>query len=289
MATKEQAIWVPEKGAYQIQFKNGKGDTQVRDTVPMVEHMEAATAIKTLQGYTGQQKNLREAALSLIVEILEFAGDALEAYKGKCDPTKNLPAEMGNSFRSSEEAYFRQFMNKEHDMHAGFVKALPQINERGERLEVGGKLNAERQFQYFLTTMRKANAYANVKGFVLGYWGYCGRSPLASDDMIVPPEVMRVEVAQIRTVETRDNSLKGRLYELRRELIAEGKNPPDDDMPEIVATLRDLLGHAETLEKAAATRRTARPQPGQRVDVKEASDTAIRSAQATLDSVKQPA
>lgn len=283
MAQKEKAVWIPEKGAYQIQFKNGKGDTQVRDTIPMVEHMEAGKAIRVLQGYAGEQKNLREAAMSLLTEVLIFGGEALSAYKGKCDKTKNLPNEMMASFRSSEEAYFRQFMNKDHEEHAAFTRALPKLNERGERLEVGGTLNPERQFQYFLTAMRKAPSYTNAKTTVLGFWGYIGQSPLGSDDLIVPPEVMRVMVQEVRTIEQRDTSYKGRLYELRRELIAEGKNPPDDDMPEIVNTLREMLAHAETLEKAAATRRTNRPQPGQRVDVKEASDRAFESARKTLD------
>jgi hypothetical protein len=96
---------------------------------------------------------------------------------------------------------------------------------------------------------------------------------------------MRVEVAKVRTVEGPDTSVKGRLYALRRELMAEGKNPPDDDMPEIVATLRDLIEHCETLEKAAATRRTARARPGDVVQqTKEALATANAKREATAPS-----
>lgn len=290
MAQKENAVWVAEKGAYQIQFKDGKGNLKIRDTVPMVAHMEPYKAITVMQGFASAQTSQREAAMSLLAEVLDFGGDAMLAYKGKCEPEKNLPNEMTSSFRSSEEGYFRQFMQKDHDHHDAFVKALPKINERAERLEVGGTLNAERQFQYFLTTMRKAPSYTNAKNIVLGFWGYCGQSPVGADDQLVPPEIMRVMVANVRTIEPRDTSLKGRLWELHRELIAEGKNPPDQDMAEVLGILKEMYEHAQVLAKAAEGRLRAAVKPGDRVDVKEAADKAMTSAQNTLKSTEtQPA
>jgi hypothetical protein len=278
MASKENAVYVADKNAYQIQYVDSKGDTKVRDTVPMVHVMSEDKAVDVLQGYAKDTQNQREAAVSLITRIMTTAGDSLNAYKGAVKGTEALPQELKASMQGSEEAYFKRYMDPKHPHHKAFTSRLPKTNARGEALEVGGKLNTERQFQYFLTATRQNPSYSNAKNIVLSFWAYCGQSPLSEDGKsLIPPEVMRVMVAQVRTVQVKDNSVKGRLYEIRREIMAESKNPPDDDMPEIVATLRDLLGHCETLASAAATRARARAKPG---DVVQQTKDAIAGANA---------
>jgi hypothetical protein len=282
MASKENAVYVADKNAYQIQYVDSKGDTKVRDTVPMVHVMSEDKAVDVLQGYAKDTQNQREAAVSLITRIMTTAGDSLNAYKGAVKGTEALPQELKASMQGSEEAYFKRYMDPKHPHHKAFTSRLPKTNARGEALEVGGKLNTERQFQYFLTATRQNPSYSNAKNIVLSFWAYCGQSPLSEDGKsLIPPEVMRVMVAQVRTVQTKDNSVKARLWEIRREIMAESKNPPDDDMPEIVATLRDLLGHCETLATAAATRARAKMKPG---DVVTQTKDAITAA-----NQKQPA
>jgi hypothetical protein len=278
MASKENAVYVADKNAYQIQYVDSKGDTKVRDTVPMVHAMAEDRAVDVLQGYAKDTQNQREASVSLITRIMTGAGETLSAYKGQVKPSDGLPQELKASMQGAEEAYFKRYMDPKHAHHKSFIAKLPKTNLRGEALEVGGKLNTERQFQYFLTATRQNPSYSNAKNIVLSFWAYCGQSPLSEDGKsLIPPEVMRVMVAQVRTVQVKDNSVKGRLWEIRREIMAESKNPPDDDMPEIVATLRDLLGHCETLAKAAATRATARAKPG---DVVQQTKDAIAGANA---------
>jgi hypothetical protein len=278
MASKENAVYVADKNAYQIQYVDSKGDTKVRDTVPMVHVMSEDKAVDVLQGYAKDTQNQREAAVSLITRIMTTAGDSLNAYKGAVKGTEALPQELKASMQGSEEAYFKKYMDPKHPHHKAFTSRLPKTNARGEALEVGGKLNTERQFQYFLTATRQNPSYSNAKNIVLSFWAYCGQSPLSEDGKsLIPPEVMRVMVAQVRTVQTKDNSVKARLWEIRREIMAESKNPPDDDMPEIVATLRDLLGHCETLATAAATRARAKMKPG---DVVQQTKDAIAGANA---------
>jgi hypothetical protein len=282
MASKENAVYVADKNAYQIQYVDSKGDTKVRDTVPMVHTMTADKAVDALQGYAKETQTLREAAITALTLIMQNAGDSLNAYKGQVKGTEALPQELKATMQGAEESYFKRYMDPKHQHHKAFVSRLPKTNARGEALEVGGKLNTERQFQYFLTATRQNPSYSNAKNIVLSFWAYCGQSPLSEDGKsLIPPEVMRVMVANIRTVQTKDNSVKGRLWEIRREIMAESKNPPDDDMPEIVATLRDLLGHCETLAKAAATRATARAKPG---DVVQQTKDALTTA-----NQKQPA
>lgn len=280
MASKDKAVFLADKAAYQIQYVDSKGDTKVRDTIPMVHVMAEEKAVDALAGLAKDSKNIREACVTIIARIMDKGGETLEAYKGQCAPDKNLPDELKKSMQGAEEAYFRQFMDAKHPHYKAFLSRLPRENVRGEPLEVGGKLNVERQFQYFLTATRQNSNYANAKNIVLSFWGYCGQSPMAADGKnMIPPEIMRVMVSQVRTVETRDNSAKARLWEVRREIMAESKNPPDDDLPEIVATLRDLLSHCETLATAAANRALMKAKPG---DVVMQTKEALAQANAKL-------
>lgn len=277
--SKDHAVWLADKSAYQIQYRTQDGSLRVRDTIPMVTKLATGDSLRAMGGWVKTQDKLRMAALSILSEALAFGGEALEAYKGACPADKPLPKEFLSSFRDAEVAYFKQFLHADHPAHEAFMKSLPIVNDRQEKLEVGGKLNVERQFQYYLSTTRAAPSYSNAKNVVLSFWGYCGLSPVNGDGTcMVPPEVMRVMVAEVKVVEAPDNSIKGRLYAIRREMIAESKMPPDDDMPEILATLRDLFTHAEGLEKAAAERRSKRPQKGDKT-VEALSDEAIRKMQ----------
>jgi hypothetical protein len=283
MASKENAVFIPATNSYQIQYRDSKGDLKTRDTIPMVHAMDEGKAVDVLQGYAKDTLNQREAAATIITRILTSAGESLAVYKGAVKGDAALPQELKATMQGAEEAYFKRYMDPKHPHHKAFVSRLPKVNARGENLEVGGKLNIERQFQYFLTATRQNPSYSNAKNIVLSFWAYCGQSPMAEDGKnLIPPEAMRVMIAQVRTVQTADNSVKGRLYAIRREIMAESKNPPDDDMPEIVATLRDLLGHCETLAKAAATRATARAKPGDVVQqTKDALTTANQKQPAT--------
>lgn len=279
MANKETVVFLADKGAYQIQYKDGKGNTMVRDTIPTVEALPQYKAVEVFQGYAKDEVNRRRAAMSLLAVILEFGGESLSAYKGAQDPAKPLPKELKDSFKDAEAAYFKQYMHPDHPDHKGFIAHLPKINARQEQLEVGGKLNPERQFQYFLTTLREAPAYANAKNIVLSFWAYCGQSPMGADGRLLPPEAIRVMVANVRVLTPADNSLKARLYAIRRELMAENISPPDDDLPEIVATLRETLEYCQTLATAAATRATTRVKPG---DVVQQTKDAITDAGAKI-------
>lgn len=288
MATKDKAVYIAETASYQIQRTDSRGVTRTTDDVPMIEHLEVTKAVQIFAGFAKEQKNLRDAACSLLADILTFAAPSMKGYKGMIDPKGDLTQQIKDTFRDAESAFFKQFMDSEHEMHAEFLKRLPKQDERGREFLVLGKPNPEAQFQYFLTVLRKAPSYANAKNVVLSFWGFCGQSPMASDGSIIAPEVMRVMVAEVRQTVARDNGIKARLTEILREWKVEEKNPPSDDLPTIVHLLTELLDHART--KATVAAELATQQAHRAQNVKDASDKAIESARKTLEGVgkKEP-
>lgn len=264
MASKELVLFDSDKGEYQIQFKNSKGDTQVRDRVHVISSMETGEAVNVFLGFAKDQPGLRRAAVSVLCRILMHSMDKLGAFQGSGDKTKPLAPELRDAFQDAESVYFGQFMDDKHKLHKSFVAKLPKANDRGEPLEVGGKLNVQAQFQYFLRTMRKAPSYANAKNTVLSYYSLVGALPYLNEKPdgtfdIVPPEVMRVMANNERIYEANDNSYKARLYAMFREVVSEGKNPPDEDIAEIARVATELAAHLATLAKAAETRAKVKP------------------------------
>lgn len=265
MATqqKPEVLFDLKKHTYQVQVKDSKGNTRLADTAVSIEAMEEAQATFVFLGLAKDAPGKRVAAVSLLAAIIAKYGDKIEAWKGNCDTSKGLPNELKSAFQDCETDYFKHYMDKDHKDHAKFVQRLPTADGRGNELSVLGKLNKEAQFQAFMANTRKEPSYANAKNTVLGFYGYLGRLPVGDDGNLVPPEIMRVYVQNARIIEQADNSFKGKVYALHRWLVAgENDAPPDDDLPEIVSTLREILAQAETMEKAAAVRRTNKVRPG---------------------------
>lgn len=286
--SKDKATFRTDLDKWVITYVDSKGDTKTRDggVIPPVAIMDEGKAVEALQGLAKDSGNLRRAAMTLLAKILEFGGTAVAEYKGQVKPTENLPAEMKKTMQSAEEGYFKQYLDPKHVHHKSFMARLPKENERGEALEVGGKLNQERQFQYFLTAMRQGSSYSNAKNVALSFWAYCGQGPMSADGKtLVPPEVMRVMVAEVKIVTPADTSIKGRLHTIRREAIAESKAGADDDIPEVVATLRELLLHYEQLQVAAAQRATIKARAG---DVVQTTKDAITQANQKMKPADAP-
>lgn len=275
MASKEKVFFDSEKGQYKIIFTNGKGDEQTRDTVSVIHPMNQTDAVNVFLGLAKEAVNKRTAAVTLLAMILSQELKSLEEWQGKCDRTKQLPNELKTAFQDAETAFFKPMMDDKHPQHKGFVGRLSKVNERGEPLESDGKPNRQAQFQYFMTVTRRDPSYANAKNTVLGYFGYVGSLPYTEKGDIVPPEIMRVLVNEVRDIKAPDNSYKARLYEMYREVVVESKNPPDADLPEIARTARELAEHLKTLADAAARRATETVKPGDVVaQTKEAMEKA---------------
>lgn len=259
MTTKEQVFFDSDKGIYKITSRNAKGDEVTRDTVATIKPMDEKDAVGYFLGLAKDAPTKRNAAVTLIGLIMKAGMGKIEGWKGSCDKTKGLPRELKSAMQEAEGDYFRQFLSGSHPQHKSFMGRLPKANDRGEPLEVGGKLNQEAQFQYFLTTVRKEPSYANAKNGCLNFFGYVGSLPYTDTGDIVPPEVMRVLVEQNRDITPPDTSYKARVYALYREVVAESKNPPDSDLMEIHKTLQELADHFKTLKDAAAQRATMKP------------------------------
>lgn len=256
MASKEKVFFDSEKGLYKIIFTNNKGDEQTRDSVSVIHPMNQTDAVNVFLGLAKEAVNKRVAAVTLLGMILQQELTSLKDWQGACDRTKQLPNELKTAFQDAETAFFKPMLDEKHPQHKSFVGRLPKVNERGEALEVDGKPNRQAQFQYFMTVTRKEPSYANAKNTVLGYFGYVGSLPYTDKGDIVPPEIMRVLVNEVRDVKAPDNSYKARLYALYREVVVESKNPPGEDLPEIARTARELADHLKTLADAEARRVT---------------------------------
>lgn len=282
MASKEQVFFNQETGEYAIQYTDSKGDLKTRDKVMQIDPVSEGDVLKQCLGLAKDAPKKRRGAVTLLALIMKWGleRDKLQGWRGNGARDKPIPNELKSAFQKCEDGYFEQFLDKNHPEHDLFVGRLPKENERGEALERDGKINQQARFEYFVSTTRREPSYANAKNLVLGFFNYCGQLPYAPDgEHIIPPEVMRVYVSNAREKVEADNSIKGKLHAIRRECMAEGSNPPDDDLPEIVATLKDLLPYMEGLMNVAAQRATARPKAG---DVVEEANKALESAKATL-------
>jgi hypothetical protein len=278
-----------EQGNWSVLDVDKDGNQKTKGNLSHIAPIDPMTSRESVFFFLGLAKeapNKRIAAVSLMADILKEQGSRVDAWKGKGDPKKGLDNDLKGAFQKCEDKFFEKYMDKGHPDHKQFVRSLPTADGRGNPLELEGKLVPEKQYEAFLTNTRKDPSYANAKNLVLSYFSLCGNMPYDDDGRIIPPEVMAVMVNNARIVVPRDNSFKARLYDLRREVMAENKNPPDDDLPEILATLKDLTQFIEGLENVAARRRTERPKPGA---VKALSDEAIAAAQASTGRVPAPA
>lgn len=279
MATSYKVLQDGESGAWRVLSVTDKGET-VKDKYDALVGMEAGAAVKVLLGFAKEAANKRLASVSLLGLILKDNEQRFDSWRGKVGGDAAIPNGCKETFRDLEKAFFSAFMDTKHSQHKAFIGNLPKADANGKPLhDKEGKLILEDQFEAFLNITRKDPSYSNAKNMVLGFLCYCGSLPYDSQGRIIPPEVIRymVEAKRIRTVA--DTSFKARLLALRDELMgAEAKTPPDDDMPTILAAIKQMADMVQEMENIAAVRRTNRPQPG---SVKHDTDEAIAKAQAS--------
>jgi hypothetical protein len=286
---KPEVLFDAAKHVWQIQTRDSKGNLRVTDKEESITPMDEADAAKTFALHAKDAPRKRIAALTLLSAILAEFHSKVAAWQGTLDPHKGLPNELKGAFLDCETAYFRKFMEATHPAHAVFVSSLPTTDGRGNELTVMGKLNQEAQFQAFLTITRKDPSYGNAKNTVLGYFGYIGKLPMGEDGRLIPPEFMSQLVRNVRIIEQGDRSFRAMLGILHRTLVQgadEGQEKPtDDDLPTIVAMLREMYEAAQEQERAAAERARQRVHVG---DIAKNGQTMIERAQEAAK-VKAPA
>lgn len=297
MATKEKAIHDAKTGEWRILVTDKEGNEKVRPggVVPDIEKMDEMEAVQVFQGLVSKAENRRRASVSLLCAILQHSlaqGDAMKAHQGQGNrESGQLSSGLREDFRTAENAYFEQFMRPEHAAHKTFVSRLPKQNEKGQPLELEGKPNVRERLAYFITSLRGDSNYAVAKNLVLKFFHFVGNLPYDEKGHIIPPEIMRVMIAQELDVKPRDNSYAARLTVMIRELInpANPEKPTvieDDRLPMLLQDAKALVAELDRLSTLAAERAQARAKPG---DVKSAADTAMDSARASLYGDKREA
>jgi hypothetical protein len=277
-ANKDEVLFNAETHVWQVQRKDSKGNTMVRDKEVSIEPMEEGEAVRVYLLHSKDAPKKRVAAVSLIAGIMSAYYEAyLSAWQGSADPHKGIPRELISQFNDCEGKFFERYLDKNHPLHELFVSTLPTEDLKGNPLIVLGKLNRAAQFQAYLTAMRQEPTYSNTKSTVLGYFGYIGKLPVGDDGRLIPAEVMAVMVRNARIIEPADNSYKGKLAALWRILVNgtdEGDMPTTEDLPAIEAMLAEMSEKVKNLRDLAAAKASEKPQ-----DVAGITDDSIRKAQ----------
>jgi hypothetical protein len=279
-ANKDEVLFNAENHVWQIQRKDSKGNTMVRDKELSIEPMDEGDAVKVYLLHSKDAPKKRTAAVTLIAGIMSAYYEAyLSAWQGTADPHKGVPRELIGQFNDCEGKFFERYLDKNHALHELFVTTLPTEDLKGNPLTVMGKLNRAAQFQAYLTAMRQEPTYSNTKSTVLGYFAYLGKLPVGDDGRLIPAEVMAVMVRNARIIEQADTSFKGKLGVLHRILLAdsdEGEKPKDEELSTVEAMLAEMLDKVKALKSAADQRATERPKPGTVVGI---TDESIAKAQ----------
>lgn len=286
MASKINAQQMAD-GQWKILSTDKDGNEKTQDTIAEIDAMPDGEALQVFQGLVSQAPNKRRAAVSMLVSILRLSYAKLDEFKGSGDPESGqLSNALREQFRKAEDAYFDQFMEKEHPFHDKFIKRLPAVNERGDSLDgKDGKPNWSERFAYFVTTLRKDPSYGQAKNMVLNFWHFVGQDPFHEDKNglhILPPEVMRVMVNNAKDVKPRDTSWAATFIGMSRDFV----NPVDekhrvfvDDarLDDCIVAAKDILAELERQKKLAEARAVKQAKPG---DVVEQTKEAIASANA---------
>jgi hypothetical protein len=269
----------PETGEYKLASSGKDGQENVFEIVPIIEHMNVTDACKVLLGYAKERQTLREAACSLLGDIIHEYPDRLGAWKGQVAKDGPIPKEFKDAFRDCETDFFKKFMDKDHPAHKIFVGGLPKMNDKGQTLEVNGKPNVEAQFQYFLSATRSEGNYANAKNMVSGLYCFVGIEPINDDGNLIPPEVMRAMVSNAKGEgNVRDNTFKAKLYSIFTELVTKDgwKREPTDNWPEMKRTINELAQWVNQYADIAAKTKT---EAGVKPDAAKATQEAMAAAQ----------
>jgi hypothetical protein len=277
---KQQIVHNVKAGTYQVQTTDKKGSIMVRDTLPSLVAMDTDKAIQVYQGLAKDMPNKRLAAWSILTAVLSSCADTLVAWKGGVSKDSSLPKELATSFRDAETAFYKPLMDHKHAGHKAFLGRLPVADAQGRPLDGGtpGKTNPEAQFQAFLTAMRVDSTYSNNKNVLLGAWGYLGID--AHDEGgLIPPEILRIMVANARVYTERDNSVLARVQEIHKEMIGADTitAPPAADIAPTLQALRELVSAYESFARGAAQQERMRTAA---TDVKAATTAAMEQANA---------
>lgn len=283
------------KGQFRVETVNKDGQVTRTEMYSAVESMPQDKTIAAVMGYVKDVPSKNRACVNLIGYIIRHnLGNAgtLKQYMGKCDRSQALPAGLRDVFLKAEEQYFDQFMDEKNKDHAGFVKMLPKESDRGNPLTLNGVLNRSEQYHYFLRTLRKDSAYGTQKATCMGFLGYLGLPPYNEDGSLIPADVMRAYINEVRDIKGPDRSLKARLQEILADVTsgAATKDVQDMDWPAIVRVVDLLHEQVKAMNDAAAARITARGGPvnvGQPMpSVPTQAADAIKQAQAPADTGK---
>jgi hypothetical protein len=282
---KERILFDQDQGEYRLETINSKGEVNRSESFHVIAAMDQTEVVNVFLGLVKDMPKKRTAAVNLLGNILRFDlgnGNTLSNWKGVCERDKLLPKGFKDAFLDAEKAYFDQWMSDKHHEHKVFIGRLPKVDVQGNELTVNGKLNLAEQYAYFLRTLRKEPSYSNAKNMVLSFFGYLGLTPFNQDNTLVPPEIMRAYVNEVRIIPAPDRSFRARLDELLKEITSGENNPPDADLPHILSSATDLFACIKGLADSAAQRATAKAKPGDVVDqTKQAMEKANKKLEAT--------
>lgn len=275
---KERVIFDADKHQWSIVKTDKKGTETIIDRVDNIEPMSDGQAVQVFQGMVAKLANKRQAAVSLLVSVLQYKRAEMEKHIRAGDKkTGQLSDAIREEFRDAESAFFGQWLKKNHPGHKGFIKGLPMSNERGDPIVSENRAKdmqpdaivAER-YTYFLTQLRKDPSYSNAKNLVLRSVAFVGMPFTVGEDgavSIVPPEVQKVMITAALELEEKDNSWETRFSTLMRELCLpiDPTKPiilADARVPGLVQDCKILLGELERLATLAAQRAAKLAKPG---------------------------
>ena len=203
--------------------------TNKAEKLDLLETMDAHDAIRAIRSEQNAAVSASRAAVSLLCSILD--NPRLDEYRGTCDVSAAVPAELKAAIRELETEYLKPI----------FVNPL---------LEKGAKpATAEKQWQDYAKGLKEGGSYAVAKGHVTKLFAYTGNLPKHGGKILTVAAIKKL-IENIEKPETTNEGIAGKLVALSLEL----SNADADKMGDFataIAALKSMLGTYEACHREA--------------------------------------
>ena len=203
--------------------------TNKAEKLDLLETMDAHDAIRAIRSEQNAAVSASRAAVSLLCSILD--NPRLDEYRGTCDVSAAVPAELKAAIRELETEYLKPI----------FVNPL---------LEKGAKpATAEKQWQDYAKGLKEGGSYAVAKGHVTKLFAYTGNLPKHGGKILTVAAIKKL-IENIEKPETANEGIAGKLVALSLEL----SNADADKMGDFataIAALKSMLGTYEACHREA--------------------------------------
>ena len=210
--------------------------TNKAEKLDLLDTMDAHDAIRAIRSEQNAAVSASRAAVSLLCTILD--NPRLDEYRGACDVSAAVPAELKAAIRELETEYLKPL----------FVQPL---------LDKGAKpATAEKQWQDYAKGLKEGGSYAVAKGHVTKLFAYTGKLPMHNGKILTVAAIKKL-IENIEKPESVNEGIAGKLVALASEL----SNADADKMGDFataIAALKSMLGtyeacYRDSLEVLTAT------------------------------------